>query len=601
MGIGLLTMGTALLGADASPDRIRDAAGKAVAAIQASQKVWAKQTCASCHHDFLPVPALKAAREHGIPLDEAAFGQATVHAFSSLANLDRAVQYTHEIDPAMDDANRLLAASAAGVNPSVVTAVYARFIALHQKPDGHWDTGDARPPQSYSSFTATATALRAVQLYSHPSLAQDTRARIEKSRRWLESARPRSTEDRVQKLFGLAWAGAEASVRNKFAADLLATQQPDGGWNSLDDRPSDAYSTGQALVALSEAAGIATSDPRLQRGIEYLLRTQAVDGTWHVQSRLHPPAPVSPPYFESGHPYGHDQFISMMGESWAVRALAAALGPGQPKDLPPLHEAAPTGVEPWAETMLFGTAEQVRLLLDKKLDPNVATKAGGTTALMMAVPDPEKTALLLDRGAKINARSKTRYSALLVASHYPNGAPVMRTLLGRGAEMALPKGAGLPLFGAYPTAWAALAGNVEILKALKAAGDKNDAPVTLLGLAPVTPLTMAATFNDISMIRALVEGGATVDFPDDDGITPLGWAALTNHPEAARVLIEKGADVNHVDKRGMTALLYAASIDYGDAELIAVMRKAGAKMDAKSPEGLTAPELARKYQHRHFF
>ena len=36
--------------------------------------------------------------------------------------------------------------------------------------------------------------------------------------------------------------------------------------------------------------------------------------------------------------------------------------------------------------------------LDQGLDPNAATKTGGTTALMLAQPDVEKTKLLLDRG-----------------------------------------------------------------------------------------------------------------------------------------------------------------------------------------------------------
>ena len=47
-------------------------------------------------------------------------------------------------------------------------------------------------------------------------------------------------------------------------------------------------------------------DPAWRRGLQYLLETQAGDGSWHVASRLHPPAFVSPPYFESGYPYGHD-------------------------------------------------------------------------------------------------------------------------------------------------------------------------------------------------------------------------------------------------------------------------------------------------------
>ena len=45
----------------------------------------------------------------------------------------RAVQYTHIIDPAMNDGYHLLAADAVSVRPSLVTALYARHIAAHQK------------------------------------------------------------------------------------------------------------------------------------------------------------------------------------------------------------------------------------------------------------------------------------------------------------------------------------------------------------------------------------------------------------------------------------------------------------------------------------
>jgi ankyrin repeat protein len=597
IGIGLLCAVSAASGA--TTEQIREAAAKAVRVIQTSQKTWvAKQTCASCHHGMLPVIALKAAREHGIPVDEAAAQASLIHTFRMYSNLDRAVQYTHIIDPAGDDGERLAVASAAGVRPSVVTAVYARHVAGRQMADGHWYAFDNRPPQSESKFSVTALTLRALQLYSHPSLAADTKARVEKARAWLDSHKPRNTEDRTYQLFGLLWAGGDNGRRATLAKQLIATQQSDGGWNSIDGRTSDAYSTGTALMALHDAGGVAITDPAWQRGLAFLLKTQKADGTWFVESRLHPPAQVSPPFFETNHPYGHDQFISLMGECWAVTALAAALGPGQVRDAPELKEAAPVGVEPWAETILFGTVEQVRGLLDKKFDPNSATKSGGTTALMLAMPDLEKATLLLDRGAKINARSKSRYSALLVAAQYPNASPVIRKLLASGAEVKLPKGAGSPMFGAFPLALATLAGNAEILKALKGAGDQVDGSFVLVGLAPITPLVYAVSFEDARVVEALLDAGAKLDQTDDDGLTPLSWAAIGNRVETARAMIARGANVNHADKRGYTPLHYAASIDFGDSAMIELLLKSGAKADAKTGEGATARELAGKYAHR---
>ena len=52
----------------------------------------------------------------------------------------------------------------------------------------------------------------------------------------------------------------------------------EGGTRST-GRESDAYSTAQALVALHDGGGVAIIDASYQRGIEFLLKTQAADGT----------------------------------------------------------------------------------------------------------------------------------------------------------------------------------------------------------------------------------------------------------------------------------------------------------------------------------
>jgi ankyrin repeat protein len=593
--VGVLLWAALLPAANLAPDRIRDAAAKAVALLQTGQKDWyAKQTCYSCHNQILPALAFHAARDHGIPVSEAAAHADAAKGFGPYASLDRAVQYTHIIDPAGDDNFRLLGMDAAGVRPNLTTAVYARLIAARQRPDGHWVTSDQRPPQAYSYVSATAIALRAIQLYHHASLANDTQNRVDRSRAWLASQQPRNTEERSYQLFGLYWAGAAKSDLANRAAQLAATQQADGGWKSVNGRPSDAYSTGEALMALHDAAGMAITDPAWSRGLQFLLDTQQPDGSWHIVSRLHPPASVSPHYFESGLPYGHDQFISAMGAAWSVMALAAALGPAQKHQPVSLPEAEPAQVEPWVETAMFGSPAELRALLDKKLDPNSATK-DGTTALMMAMPDVEKAKLLIDRGAKVNARSKTRYSALLVAAQYPNSSPVMQLLLDRGAEVHLPKGSGTPLFGATALGLAAMSGNAEIVPQLIAKGDKLDDKFISMGLFPGTAMSTPVGFDDPDTLTALLNAGLSVDFTDGDGVTLLGLAVINGRTNIAKLLISRGANVNAVDKNGMTPLLYAASIDFGDSAMVDLLIKAGADTKARSKEKLTALDLARKY------
>ncbi|MCF7763253.1 MAG: hypothetical protein K9N62_06230 [Verrucomicrobia bacterium] len=65
--------------------------------------------------------------------------------------------------------------------------------------------------------------------------------------------------------------------------------------------------------------------PAIQKGMEYLLRTQLADGTWYVRTRRHP---FQPP-MESSFPHGKDGWIWCAATSWAVMALASALDPTQ--------------------------------------------------------------------------------------------------------------------------------------------------------------------------------------------------------------------------------------------------------------------------------
>jgi len=578
-------------------ERARAAAARALVSIQKAQAPWYttnKQVCASCHHQYQPALAYRVARDHGVPFDEAIAGADAAKAFD-FSDIDKAIQYSYVIEPAVDDAYRMVAANAAGVKRNLGTAVYARLLISRQNPQGDWDGFHQRPPSSYSRVTMAALGLRAVQVYHHASQKAQADAAIARARQFLEGRTPRDTEERSYQLLGLRWAAASRATLQKLARELKATQRSDGGWNSVNGRESDAYSTAQALVALHDGGGVAIIDSSYQRGIEFLLKTQAADGTWHVTSRLRPPAPLSPPYFDAGYPNGHDQFLSMQGASWAVMALSYALEPARPVAPLALPQTEPSGIEPWIETMIFGTRDEVQKLLDDGLSPNAATKSGGTTALMMAAPDVDKMTLLLDRGADVNARSSTRYSALMVAAQYQEGDAAINLLLDRGAQVVSP--AIPPVFNANPFFLASYAGNAKSLKRLLAAGGKLDEAMIAIGTSRTTPMLGAFKFGDLDVARTLLDLGAPVDFADGNGITMLGRSALNNDIEMAKLLLSRGATVNVVDKLGMTPLLWASNIDFGDAAMIQLLLGAGAKADARNKDGLTPLELARKFGH----
>jgi hypothetical protein len=71
------------------------------------------------------------------------------------------------------------------------------------------------------------------------------------------------------------------------------------------------------LWALYDGGGIRPSHAAYQRGVEFLLRTQREDGSWHVKSRSFP----FQVYFESGFPHGNDQWISATATGFASVAL----------------------------------------------------------------------------------------------------------------------------------------------------------------------------------------------------------------------------------------------------------------------------------------
>src|SRR6185295_11673436 len=107
-----------------------------------------------------------------------------------------------------------------------------------------------------------------------------------------------------------------SAVQRSALHDLTTAQRPDGGWAQLTSLQSDAYATGEALVALREA-GVRPDDAAYRRGVQFLLSTQLVDGSWFVRTRSHP----TQIYFESGFPHGANQYISAAATNWATLAL----------------------------------------------------------------------------------------------------------------------------------------------------------------------------------------------------------------------------------------------------------------------------------------
>jgi hypothetical protein len=308
---------------DPSPAMLRSAVQKGLDLLEKTSPTFIKKGgCNSCHSQMLPAAAQAFARRRGIPTGGTL---AQLAPEVSEATAERYVEYAIGGGGGIASLGFEMFASAMADQP-VDARLRAKiyFIKGMQQPEGNWRGGGGRPPLTFDDFTPTAFMIHALNAYAPPAEAADTAARIDRARTWLLNAKPQRTQERAFQVLGLAWSHADRAAIDVAVRSLQATQQPNGGWSQLPTLDSDAYATGIALYAMYEAR-VPVNQNSYRAGLNYLLSTQASDGTWHVRTRA---LPIQP-YFESGYPYEHDQWISAAAAAYATLAISAAVEPAQ--------------------------------------------------------------------------------------------------------------------------------------------------------------------------------------------------------------------------------------------------------------------------------
>jgi ankyrin repeat protein len=297
-----------------------------VAALQrlerGNEEFFQESGCVACHANNVTSFAAARAAKAGLAINPQyrANREQRLRAFlNSLAPM-----HMQTLGPPGDfdsDLYLLLDAKSLALPSSPELELAAKYVLTRQAENGSWSQmGIARAPMEESNIHRTALALYVLPAYLPPAMQAFAQPRFAAAKQWLMKQEPISTDELANKLMGLYWAKAPQTAINSAARALVAAQRQDGSWGGNPHLGGDAFHTGLAIFALRETQTREAKDHCIENAVKWLLATQAEDGTWHVKSR----APKFQPYFESGFPYGHDQWISMAGTAWAIAGLSEA-------------------------------------------------------------------------------------------------------------------------------------------------------------------------------------------------------------------------------------------------------------------------------------
>ncbi|MBN3582494.1 ankyrin repeat domain-containing protein [Algoriphagus aestuarii] len=143
---------------------------------------------------------------------------------------------------------------------------------------------------------------------------------------------------------------------------------------------------------------------------------------------------------------------------------------------------------------------------------------------------------------------------------------------------------------------AVITGNKEAVKRHIAAGSDLNVRDPFGGSSP---LITAVVFDKKEIAALLIEGGADINFQNNDGSTALISAAFFGRPEIVQLLLEKGADKSIKNKYGTTAY-ENVSPPFSEVKevydvMVGMLEPMGLKLDYAYLEKIR-PEIAKMLQ-----
>jgi Squalene-hopene cyclase C-terminal domain len=296
----------------------RHSAELAIPYIEKYGTAWINErNCMACHYAGYMLWSLRDASQRGFGIDKGKLAEATNWAISQTD------VYGFGYEGA---AQMLIARDRSDLSEHTVERIDAMrdLIIKGQKKDGSWAPGGQLPgqkrPLSETKHVSTMLCILGLESLEQPS--QRAVACRDKGLMWLKKTPPNGQKPPVSS----EWYATRLLIEKRFGdskqveairEQILAAQQPDGGWGWLRADKSDAFGTGVSVYALSQV-GVPNSHPAIRNAWKFLIETQTADGSWIVSGTKND---------TKGKPH---PLSSFWGSTWALLGLCHSLSVSNP-------------------------------------------------------------------------------------------------------------------------------------------------------------------------------------------------------------------------------------------------------------------------------
>lgn len=273
--------------------------------------------CVSCHHAGMIVWAMNTAQRAGHTVDEPLRTELTnwmLEAGEARVGIPR----PEGIPKALNTKALWFSLALITVpdpQPDVQAGLSKMLTTVRsdQTDSGAWAAWpDTRSPM-FGPSDYSVSGMAALVLIHDAKTNAESQASLARVTKWLDTT-PVDDEwqSTMMKLAVISRLDRPMEERQVLIDKAIQRQNADGGWSQTTNHPSDAWATGQTLMALADA-GVPKTHLAVQRGRTFLVTSQHENGSWKMASRPSKPGAE-----------GAKNLIPIIGagSAWAVIGLA---------------------------------------------------------------------------------------------------------------------------------------------------------------------------------------------------------------------------------------------------------------------------------------